>query len=71
MLNVSRPTDKTFEITAQRYGREIVPRKAYRTQKDNAAELANLLAVFGRMPIDEIRPAYVRARKGERVKPLR
>lgn len=54
------PTDKTFEIIARRYVREIMPRKAYRTQKGNAAELANLIVAFGRMPIDEIRPSDVR-----------
>lgn len=54
------PTDKTFSIVATRYEREIMPRKAYRTQKGNAAELGRLLAAFGRMPIDEIRPSDVR-----------
>ncbi|MBT0962051.1 tyrosine-type recombinase/integrase [Denitromonas iodatirespirans] len=56
----SSPDDRTFAIIARRYEREIIPAKAIRTQRDNMAELANLLKVFGTMPIDAIRPADVR-----------
>ena len=44
---------------ARRYEREIVPTKAYRTQKDNARQLRKLVAAFGHYPIDEIRPVDV------------
>lgn len=63
------PTDKTFRIIAQRYEREVIPTKAPRTQKDNGRQMAKLLAVFGSMPIDEIRPVdvveYLRIRGAE------
>ncbi|WP_374264570.1 tyrosine-type recombinase/integrase [Zoogloea sp.] len=54
------PDDKTFAIIAKRYEREIIPGKATRTQRDNLAELAKLLEVFGAVPIDAIRPQDVR-----------
>ncbi len=54
------PDDKTFAVIAKRYEREIIPGKAIRTQRDNLAELAKLLEVFGAVPIDTIRPQDVR-----------
>lgn len=56
----ANPDDKTFAIIARRYEREVIPTKAIRTQRDNLAELAKLLDVFGHMPIDSIRPIDVR-----------
>ncbi|MBP7393653.1 MAG: hypothetical protein KA945_07430 [Zoogloea sp.] len=56
----SSPDDKTFAIIAKRYEREIIPGKAIRTQRDNLAEFAKLLEVFGAVPIDAIRPQNVR-----------
>ena len=56
----ANPNDKTFAIIARRYEREIIPSKAPRTQRDNLAELQKLLAVFGQVPIDAIRPQDVR-----------
>ncbi len=50
----------TFAALAKRYQREIFPTKAPRTQKDNEKESVNLLAVFGPVPIDSIRPTHVR-----------
>ncbi len=54
------PDDTTFAVIAKRYEREIIPGKAIRTQRDNLAELAKLLEVFGAVPIDTIRPQDVR-----------
>jgi integrase len=54
------PEDRSLAVVARRYEREVIPLKARRTQADNARQLANLLAVFGEMPIDEITPADVR-----------
>lgn len=56
----ANPADKTFAIVARRYEREIIPTKAIRTQRDNLAELAKLMAVFGAVAIDSIRPQDVR-----------
>jgi len=42
-----------------RYEREIIPGKSYRTQKDNAAELKNLRAAFDNAPIDAITPHVI------------
>ena len=42
-----------------RYARDIIPKKAPRTQKDNAAELRQLRAVFDDAPIDAISPSMV------------
>jgi integrase len=56
----ANPDDRTFAVIAKRYEREVFPTKAVRTQRDNAAELANLMKVFAHVPIDAIRPADVR-----------
>lgn len=42
-----------------RYVRDILPKKAPRTQKDNIAELRKLSAVFDDAPIDAITPAMI------------
>ena len=52
--------DTTFHAIASRYRREIFPRKAPQTQRDNEKELRNLDAVFGDVPIDKIKPHHVR-----------
>lgn len=64
----ANPNDKTFAIVARRYEREVIPLKAPRTQKDNHSELVKLLAVFGQVPIDAIRPQDVRTYLDERGK---
>jgi integrase len=48
-----------FADVAARYEAKEIPKKAPRTQKDNLAELANLLKVFGQSPLDSIRPKDV------------
>lgn len=52
----------TFEDVADRYEREVIPRKAPATQEINLRELANLRAVFCavRIPLDDIDPVDVR-----------
>lgn len=44
----------------ERYEREIVPRKAPRTQRDNAVMLEKLIATFGATSIDAILPRTIR-----------
>ncbi len=51
---------RLFSIVAKRYVREIYPSKSVQTRKDNDKELANLLKVFGHMPIDAIAPMHIR-----------
>lgn len=52
----------TFRYVAERYQREVIPTKAPRTQKDNLAELANLLRFFDDPPgpIEAIQPIHIR-----------
>lgn len=52
--------DATFRTIAGRYRREVFPRKAPQTQRDNEKELQKLEAVFGDVPIDKIKPHHVR-----------
>lgn len=60
--NARVPVVVTFPVVAERYRREIVPRKARRTQRDNERELAALLTFFGNppAPLEAIRPVHVR-----------
>lgn len=51
---------RTFAVIARRYMREVLPRKALRTRRDNEREIEALLAVFGEVVIDEITPQHVR-----------
>ncbi len=50
----------SFASIASKYKKEIIPNKAPRTQIDNLKELDRLLAVFGEMHIDAIKPKHVR-----------
>jgi len=56
------PAVITFRNVAERYQRDILPTKATRTQKDNLAELAQLLAFFDNppVPLEAIEPLHVR-----------
>ena len=40
--------------------REVFPTKSVQTRRDNDKELANLLRVFGHMPIEAIAPMHIR-----------
>lgn len=51
---------RLFSVIARRYVREVLPTKAASTRRDNEKELANLLRVFGHVPIDFIAPMHVR-----------
>ena len=51
---------KLFSVIANRYVREVFPTKALETRRDNERELANLMRVFGHMPIEVIAPMHVR-----------
>lgn len=60
----------TFAYVASRYLVEILPTKAARTQKDNLAELKQLLAFFNGppAPLDEIEPQHIKQYLRERGK---
>lgn len=51
---------RLFSVVARRYVREVFPAKSPQTRKGNERELANLLQVFGHMPIDAISPVHIR-----------
>lgn len=53
-----RPT--TFGQLAEQYQARVIPLKAPQTRKDNARELARLLSVFGKAPLEKIQPAHIR-----------
>jgi integrase len=52
----------TFRYVANKYRAEVIPTKADRTQRDNAAELANLVEFFDDPPgpLDAIEPMHVK-----------
>lgn len=54
-----------------RYERDIIPKKAPRTQKDNLAELRQLRPFFDEAPIDAITPALVAQYRDARSAPVR
>eukprot|EP01036_Dinobryon_divergens_P039947 gene39947-52734_t len=51
---------RVFSVVARRYVREVFPTKSVQTRRDNDKELANLLRVFGHMPIEAIAPMHIR-----------
>ena len=54
-----------------RYQRDVIPKKAERTQKDNLAELRQLRPFFDEAPIDAITPAVVAQYRDARSAPMR
>lgn len=55
-----KPADlRTMRAIFDRYERDIIPKKAPRTQKDNLAELRQLRPYFEEAPIDGITPAQI------------
>lgn len=55
-----KPADlKIMKAIFDRYVRDIIPKKAPRTQKDNLAELKHLRAGFDKAPIDGITPSMI------------
>lgn len=52
----------TFKYVAERYCREILPTKAYRTQRDNINELTKLYAFFDNppAPLEQIQSIHIR-----------
>lgn len=53
------PDTGLMRFIFDRYARDIIPTKAARTQKDNAAQLVTLRKVFDTAPIDAITPQFV------------
>jgi integrase len=62
------PQDHTFSGLVIRYRKDVLPTKALQTQRDNEKELARLIAVFGIMPIDSIKPHHIKRYLDERGK---
>jgi len=62
------PQDHTFNALVARYRKKVLPTKAPQTQRDNEKELARLIAVFGVMPIDAIKPHHIKRYLEERGK---
>ncbi|ERO65525.1 phage integrase [Pseudomonas piscis] len=63
-----KPLDlKTMKGVFDRYMRDIVPKKALRTQKDNKAEMKHLRAGFDDAPIDAITPSLIAQYRDARV----
>lgn len=54
-----------------RYERDIIPKKAPRTQKDNLSELRQLRPYFDDAPIDAITPAQIAQYRDARTAPVR
>lgn len=55
-----KPLDlRTMKGIFDRYIRDIIPKKAPRTQKDNLAEIKQLRPMFDNAPIDSITPATI------------
>ncbi|MGO9443909.1 MAG: tyrosine-type recombinase/integrase [Thiobacillaceae bacterium] len=50
----------TFKAVAERYRREIIPGKSTKTQREQNPQLDRLIAVFGKAPLEDIRPMHVR-----------
>lgn len=61
-----RDDDRTFHVIGRRFIKEVLPTLRAHTQRDYAQYIKLLDAVFGNLPIDEIRPfdiaEYVRVR---------
>lgn len=60
------PQCRSFEHIARRYEREILPGKAYRTQKGYLPALEMLVIAFKDFRIDQIKPKHVRQYLDER-----
>lgn len=50
----------TFGMAWERYKKDVLPKKAPRTQADNMDESAHLLAVFQNAPLSQMRPLHIR-----------
>ncbi|MFN9031566.1 MAG: integrase [Betaproteobacteria bacterium] len=53
--------DGTFKKVAERYRKDVLPTKGRKTQLEQDKQLDRLIAVFGAMPVADIRPQDVRA----------
>ena len=67
-----KPADLTImKGIFDRYIRDILPKKAARTQKDNLAELKQLRPMFDDAPIDSITPAAIAGYRDKRTAKVR
>jgi integrase len=65
-----KPASGTFADAATRYEREKLAGKARKTQAEYGRQLATLVKVFGRMPLETIKPQHVRQYLDRRGKPI-
>ena len=61
----------TMKGIFDRYTRDIIPKKAPRTQRDNLAELKKLRELFNDAPIDSITPATIAGYRDARTAKVR
>jgi integrase len=67
-----KPLDlRTMKGIFDRYIRDIVPKKAPRTQRDNLAEIKQLRQLFDNAPIDSITPATIAGYRDARTAKVR
>ncbi len=67
-----KPADlKVMKAIFDRYDREIIPKKAPRTQVDNRAELKQLRPLFDEAPIDSITPSMIAGYRDARTAKVR
>lgn len=72
MESKEKPKDLvTMAAIFDRYERDIIPKKAPRTQKDNLAEIRQLRNYFDKAPIDGITPAHIAKYRDARTAPVR
>lgn len=58
--NMHLTDDSLFKTVADKYARNVIPKKAPRTVKDNERQLKILRKVFDEMPMAAIRPGHIR-----------
>ncbi len=54
-----------MSVIFNRYERDVIPTKSFRTQKDNDYSLKNLRKVFDTAPIDVITPQHIEVEAGK------
>ena len=62
--------DGTVSSAIHKYRTEVLPSKAKKTQADRAYQLDRLDKVFGRMPLDSVKPKHMQEYLTQRDKPI-
>lgn len=63
-------TSNLFPGVADRYKTTVLPKKAFKTQKEQEKQLERLMAAFASFPLDSIAPHHVRAYIDKRTRPI-